>query len=70
MTLRVEDIRRWPILLAIQMEGERLPVVKKGPTKIVFPYDAHPEIDPSKYDPLWIWQVKTMTVEGFPGRGP
>lgn len=63
VTLKVEDIRRWPILLATRMEDKEMPVLKKGPTKIVFPYDSHPEIDPSKYNPLWIWQVKTMTVK-------
>lgn len=58
----VADARRWPILLATQANGKPMSVADKGPTRIVFPYDQYPEINPVKYEPLWIWQVESLEV--------
>jgi len=30
---------------------------------IVYPYDSYPELDPSTYDPFWIWQIANITVK-------
>jgi hypothetical protein len=56
------DIRRWPILLATASDGARMAVADKGPTRIVFPYHAYPEIDQLTYKDLWIWQLATIEV--------
>jgi hypothetical protein len=60
--IAVADVRRWPILLATMTDGARMPIIDKGPTRIVFPYAAYPEIDELKYKDLWIWQIKTIEV--------
>lgn len=57
------DIKRWPIMVAIRADGQYIPVDEGGPTRIVFPYDTHPEIEPLRYDDLWIWSLKSMKVK-------
>lgn len=62
--LSLEDIQRWPVLLATRSNGEYLSIENAGPTRIVFPYHAHSELDPVGYDKkLWIWNVKSMQVD-------
>jgi hypothetical protein len=56
------EIKKWPILLATRVNGEYMSIENSGPTRIIFPYHAYPEIDPVKYDDLWIWNIKSMEV--------
>lgn len=60
--IAIADARRWPILLATQMDGRPMPIQDKGPTRIVFPYDQFAEIDRLKYKDLWIWSVESIAV--------
>lgn len=60
--IAIADARRWPVLLATQMDGRPMSVEDKGPTRIVFPYDQFPEIDQLKYKDLWIWSVESIEV--------
>jgi hypothetical protein len=56
------EIEKWPILLATRMNGEYMPIENSGPTRIIFPYHAYPEIDSVKYDNLWIWNIESMEI--------
>ena len=56
------EIKKWPVLLATQADGEYMSIENSGPTRIVFPYHAYPEIDPVKYNDLWIWNIKSMEI--------
>lgn len=56
------EIKKWPILLATRTNGEYMSIENSGPTRIIFPYHAYPEIDPVKYDDLWIWNIKSMEI--------
>jgi hypothetical protein len=60
--ITLTDVGRWPILLATRADGGRPPVADGGPTRIVFPYHAFPNIDSSVYDPQWIWSLTTIDV--------
>lgn len=60
--LSIADVRRWPILLATQTDGQPMGLEDKGPTRVVFPYDQFPEIDQLTYKDLWIWQITSITV--------
>ena len=61
--LSSEDIQRWPILLATRSNGEYMNVKNSGPTRVIFPYHSYSEIDPVKYDDLWIWNIESMQVD-------
>lgn len=60
-TIAVSDVARWPVLLATRSDGKRMSVAEGGPTRVVFPYGQY-EIDQGRYDPQWIWSVKTIAV--------
>lgn len=60
--IAIEDVRRWPILLATRTNGKPMQLEDKGPTRVVFPYDQFPEIDQLAYKDLWIWQISSITV--------
>jgi hypothetical protein len=58
----IEDFRKWPVILATRMNGERMPVREKGPIFVIYPFDQ----DPSLYNELYfnrsVWQVKSIEV--------
>jgi hypothetical protein len=56
------EIKKWPILLATRMNGEYMSIENSGPTRIIFPYHAYPEIDSIKYDDLWVWNIERMEI--------
>lgn len=58
----LEDIENYPVLLATKVDGERMPIERYGPTRIVYPYHAY-EMDVTIYNPRWIWQLATIEVQ-------
>jgi hypothetical protein len=57
----IEPIGKWPVMLATKRDGQRMPVSDKGPIEIVFPYNSF-QIDPTVYDPMWVWQLRSIEV--------
>jgi hypothetical protein len=57
----IAPTRTWPVMLATKRDGQRMPVADKGPIEIVFPYNSF-DIDPITYDPMWVWQLRSMEV--------
>lgn len=49
------------VMVATSVNGERMPVERYGPTRIVYPYGSG-ELDPAVYDPRWIWQLASIEV--------
>ncbi|MDG0866659.1 molybdopterin-dependent oxidoreductase [Candidatus Lucifugimonas marina] len=62
-TIPIDHVEEWPVLLALKSDGEYAPRSHRGPAMIVYPYDSYPELDPSTYDPFWIWQIANITVK-------
>jgi hypothetical protein len=58
----VSDVEDYPVLLATQVDGERMTVERYGPTRVVYPTDSY-DLDPTVYDPRWIWQLASIVVE-------
>jgi hypothetical protein len=59
----IADIKKWPVLLATRTDGEHMSVENAGPTRIIFPINAYPEIDKELYKDLFIWNIKTMEIQ-------
>ena len=57
----IEPISKWPVMLATKRDGQRMPVSDKGPIEIVFPYNSF-AIDATVYDPMWVWQLRSIEV--------
>jgi hypothetical protein len=60
-TIPRADAEKWPIILALKVNGAYAPEDHRGPSMIVYPYDQFPELEPTQYDPFWIWQIKSMS---------
>ena len=43
--LAVQEINKWPVLLATRANGQYISVSENGPTRIIFPFDQFSEID-------------------------
>ncbi len=63
VTIPAEDFRRYPVLLALKIDGEYLRVRDKGPIWVVYPRDQHPELATAQMNQRWIWQLKELAVE-------
>ena len=59
--ISVNDIERWPILLATRTNGAHMDIESAGPTRIIFPYHSY-SIDPVTYNDFWIWNLASMEI--------
>ena len=58
----VEDFRRYPVLLALRRDGHELDRRDKGPIWIVYPRDAHPELQTAIINSRWVWQLDRLEL--------
>ncbi len=57
------DFERFDVVVASQMDGERLLPRNKGPYWIVYPRDDHDELQDIRYDYRWVWQLIRLDVK-------
>ena len=57
----ITDTEDYPVILATQIDGERMSIADYGPTRVIYPYHAA-EFERAIYDPLWIWQLAAIEV--------
>ena len=58
----LSDATDYPVMVATYVDGERMPIERYGPIRIVYPYESY-ELDTVIYDPRWIWQLSSIVVE-------
>jgi hypothetical protein len=58
----ISDFERYPILLALRMDGRELPS-DRGPIWIVYPRDQFPELQNEEANSGWVWQLREFTVK-------
>lgn len=61
--LPVSDAHEHDVVLALQMNGQPIPVRTKGPLFIVYPFDANKTLQHKTYYERSIWQLKAIEVE-------
>jgi hypothetical protein len=61
--LPVSDAQEHEVVVALQMNGQAIPVRTKGPLFIVYPFDAKKELQHKTYYERSIWQLKAIEVE-------
>ncbi|MBF0248385.1 MAG: hypothetical protein HQL36_10005, partial [Alphaproteobacteria bacterium] len=59
----VEDVRKYPVILAMKQDGKVLRVRSKGPLWIIYPVDQHEELRAESFSGRSIWQLTTLTVK-------
>lgn len=58
--LPVTDFARYDVIAALEMNGIDLTPRDKGPIWIVYPRDAHRELQDIDYDYRWVWQLTRL----------
>jgi hypothetical protein len=60
----VADAARYGVVVAYEMNGQRLKVSNFGPLFLIYPRDQHPlELDGAAGDSKFAWQIKSMTIK-------
>ncbi|WP_414529595.1 molybdopterin-dependent oxidoreductase [Nodularia chucula] len=57
VTVRIEDLLKYPIILAVAKDGEPIPREQGGPIYLIFPYTQHPEIRKNYDEGMWAFYV-------------
>lgn len=65
-TIPARDWRTYDVLVADRRDGERMPVVDKGPYWIVYPVTAHGELDVARYLQRMVWQLSRIEFRESP----
>ena len=63
VTVPWSDLVRYDPIVAYQRNGQALTVREKGPMILIYPFDAHPELNTQQYLNRSIWQVNAITVK-------
>lgn len=63
VTLKAEDVSKYPIMLATQDAGKPIGAGVGGPVKLVFPYTTHPELEKMYPKEDWNWFVVAIEVK-------
>jgi hypothetical protein len=59
----ISDFRDYPVLLAVEMNGERLQMRDKGPIWMVYPIDQFDALQNRTTERKMVWQLKELRVE-------
>ena len=62
-TIPLEDFSEYPVLLALQQDGEYMTVRNKGPLFIIYPFDDFDELRTDLYYSRSAWQVRSITIK-------
>jgi hypothetical protein len=57
-----EDFRKWPVILAMKVDGKAIPVREKGPIFVIYPFDEQPGLYNEVYFGRSAWQVKSIDI--------
>ncbi|MFB9216325.1 hypothetical protein [Vibrio sinaloensis] len=63
VTIPVNDIKKYQVLLATHEAGTRMTIDDKGPLFVVFPFSDHAELRNDFYYSLSVWQVRELVIE-------
>ena len=63
ISIPVSDLRDYPVLFALQHNGNYMRVRDKGPIWIIYPRQTHPELDTDLITDRWVWQLKALVIE-------
>lgn len=61
--LPVSDALEHDVVVAVQMNGQAIPVRTKGPLFVIYPFDSKKELQHKTYYERSIWQLKAIEVE-------
>jgi hypothetical protein len=63
VVLDADEMRRYPILIALEQDGKPLRLRDRGPLWVILPSDQHPELKADSHNFKSIWQVKSIDIQ-------
>jgi hypothetical protein len=63
ITIPIEVFQKYPVVLALQQNGEVMKPDYRGPAMIVTPHEQYPGVEPLQNRNNWIWQVAKIHIE-------
>lgn len=67
-TVSLADLRRFPIIIALERNNRQISRSDGGPLYLVFPYDQHPQLQQQYPDRFWAFYLTDMIVGTEPIR--
>ena len=62
ISIPLGDLTRFPVLLALTMNGTQLTTRDKGPVWVVYPRDDYSELRSPQINDRWIWQLRSLEI--------
>ncbi|WP_306156181.1 molybdopterin-dependent oxidoreductase [Roseibium sp. MMSF_3247] len=59
----MQDVRDYPVLLAMKIDGQVMSVRQKGPLWVIYPVDQYQDLKAESYSARSIWQLTHVTVK-------
>lgn len=59
----IADLRRWPVMLALKLDGEYMSVRDKGPIWLVYPTHVNEALGGPAHQGKWIWQLTEIRFQ-------
>jgi hypothetical protein len=63
VSIPASDFHRWPVLIAMRMNGQPLRLRDRGPLWIIYPWSDFRELDGPESRSRSIWQLVRLTVQ-------
>jgi hypothetical protein len=63
INIPMQDILKYDVILARQIDGKTISVRDKGPLFVIYPFDSAAELKSLTYYSRSIWQLKALSVE-------
>jgi hypothetical protein len=63
VTIPMEDIEDYDVIIAYALDGRLLPEDDKGPLWIIYPYSEHAGLQKDLYFSRSVWQLNRLTVK-------
>jgi hypothetical protein len=57
-----DDVRRYDVVVAHQLNGKPMSVREKGPLFVIYPFDEQPQLRTTTYYSRCIWQLKAIEL--------
>jgi hypothetical protein len=58
----IEDLKKYPVIFALQQDGLYMPVSTRGPAMLVYPYNNF-DFKQEIYNDYWVWQINSINVK-------
>lgn len=59
----LQEFYDFDVIVAYEMDGERLLTSDKGPLWIIYPRDDHKKLQDIRYDYRWVWQLYRLDID-------